>query len=131
MKTFKSSRSSSYFWVMLVKKELYFSLSTILMDIFGNCVWMNQPYLSSSSWCHAISTDIPDSLSRHSSLSSIASDRSSGLHPVSAQSCRLVLVILSLWRGPQEYITYELVLTSPAVSHISSLSNFDSFRDGW
>ena len=25
----------------------------------------------------------------------------------------------SMWRGPQEYITYELVPTSPAVSHVS------------
>ena len=31
----------------------------------------------------------------------------------------------------QEYISYELVLTSPAVSHMSGLSKFDSFRDGW
>ena len=36
----------------------------------------------------------------------------------------------SLWRGPQEYITYELVPTSPAVSRMSGSSNFDSFRDG-
>ena len=37
----------------------------------------------------------------------------------------------AMWRGPQEYITYELVPTSPAVSRISGSSNFDSFRDGW
>ena len=36
-----------------------------------------------------------------------------------------------MWRGPQEYITYEFVPTSPAVSRMSSSSNFDSFRDGW
>ena len=35
-----------------------------------------------------------------------------------------------MWRGPQEYITYELAPTSPAVSRVSDLSNFDSFRDG-
>ena len=29
----------------------------------------------------------------------------------------------SMWRGPQEYITYELVPTSPAVSCMSGLSN--------
>ena len=38
---------------------------------------------------------------------------------------------LSIWRGPQEYITYELVLTSPVVSRMSGSSNFDSFHDGW
>ena len=41
---------------------------------------------SSSSWC-AASTDIPDPLSLHVSLSFIASGRSSGLHPVSSHSC--------------------------------------------
>ena len=37
----------------------------------------------------------------------------------------------SLWKGPQEYITYELVPTSPAVFRMSGSSNFDSFHDGW
>ena len=54
-------------------------------------------------------------LSRHTSLSSIAFSRSLGLHPVSAQSC----LCSSMWRGPQEYIIYELVPTSPAVSCVS------------
>ena len=38
---------------------------------------------------------------------------------------------MSMRRGPQEYITYALVLTSPAVSCMSGSSNFDIFRDGW
>ena len=42
--------------------------------------------LSSSSLC-AASTDIPDPLSLHVSLSFIASGRSSALHPVSSHSC--------------------------------------------
>ena len=37
----------------------------------------------------------------------------------------------SMWRGPQEYITYDLVPTSPAISHMSGSSKFDSFSDGW
>ena len=36
----------------------------------------------------------------------------------------------SMWRGPQEYITHELVPTSLAVSHMSGSSNLDSFQDG-
>ena len=36
-----------------------------------------------------------------------------------------------MWTGPQEYMTYELVSTSLAVSHMSGSTNFDSFRDGW
>ena len=37
----------------------------------------------------------------------------------------------SVWRGPQEYVNYELVSTSPAVSRMSGSSNLDSFGDGW
>ena len=37
----------------------------------------------------------------------------------------------SIWSGPQEYITYEFIPTSPAVSRMSGLSNLDSFHDGW
>ena len=75
--------------------------------------------------------------SHHTSLLSIASGRSSRLHPVSAQSCCYAgsswasCLCSSMWRGPQEYITYELVPTSPAVSRVSGSSNLGSFRDGW
>ena len=44
-------------------------------------------YSSSSSSWHAAGTDIPWTLSLHVSLSFIAFDRSSGLHPVSSHSC--------------------------------------------
>ena len=33
--------------------------------------------------------------------------------------------------GPQEYITYELVLAFPAVSGMSGSSRLDSFRERW
>ena len=59
--------------------------------------------LSSSSSCRAASTDISD--------------------PLSA----LLPTVHRLW---QEYITYELVPDSPAVSCMSGSSNLDSFRDG-
>ena len=36
-----------------------------------------------------------------------------------------------MWRGPQEYITFEFVLTSPAVSRVYGSSNFDSFLGEW
>ena len=38
---------------------------------------------------------------------------------------------LSIWRGPQEYITYELVRTSPAVSGVPGSSNLDIFHNEW
>ena len=36
----------------------------------------------------------------------------------------------SMWRGPREYVAYELILISPAMSHMSGSSNHN-FRDGW
>ena len=65
----------------------------------------------------APSAQISLTLSRHSSLSSITSGRSSVLHPVSAQSCcMLVLAGRPAFAHPfeQVHITYELVPTSPS-----------------
>ena len=45
-------------------------------------------------------------------------------------SCWSSCLCSSMWRGSLEYITYELVPTSLAVSRMSGSSNFDSFRDG-
>ena len=38
---------------------------------------------------------------------------------------------LSIWGGPQEYVTYEFISTSPVVSRMFGSSKLDSFRDGW
>ena len=91
---------------------------------------------SSSSLCCTASTDLSDPLSPPS-LSSIAPGRSSRLYPVSALSCCIYILagrpaFARPCKGcPQEYIAYESVLISPAVSRMSGSSNFDSFRDGW
>ena len=77
------------------------------------------------------------SLSRHSSISSIASGRV--FKATSRIGTELLYVGLScssslcssMWRGPLEYITYELVPTLPAVSRMSGSFNFDSFLGGW
>ena len=78
------------------------------------------------------SAQISLTLSRYPSLSSIASGRSSGQHYISAQSCYMYV-----WAGHPAFARpcegvhrniYELVQTSPAVSRMSGLSNFDSFR---
>ena len=75
-------------------------------------------------------------LSRHFSLSFIASGRYSGLHPVSSHSC-CMYVRAGRPAFAQPYvgvhrstITYELVPAPPAVSCVSDSSNLDSFRDG-
>ena len=46
-------------------------------------------------------------------------------------SCWLSYLCSSMWIGQQEYVTYEFVPTSPAMSCMSASSNLDSFRDGW
>ena len=86
-----------------------------------------------SSSCRATSTDIPEPLSL--------------LHPIFhrfwlvLRSTSHILTeyvgsswtscfCLTMWGGPLENITYELIPASPAVSCMSSLSNLDSFRDG-
>ena len=75
--------------------------------------------------------------SRHTSLSFIAPGL---VFRATSRMCTELLYVgsswspglcSSMWRGPQEYITYELVPTSPTVSRMSGSSNFDSFRDRW
>ena len=56
------------------------------------------------------------------------------LRATSCISTELLYVFLSwssclcsaMWKGPWEYIIYELVPTSPTVSHMSGSSNFDT-----
>ena len=36
----------------------------------------------------------------------------------------------SVWRGPEENVTYEFVLNSPIMSNMSCSSHLDGFRDG-
>ena len=75
-------------------------------------------------------------LSRHFSLSFIASGRSSGLHPVSSHNCCMYVraghpAFARPYAGVHKgYITYELVPASLAVSCMSGSSNLDSFHDG-
>ena len=80
------------------------------------------------------SAQISLTLSLPISPSSIAPSRFSRLHPVSAQfrfwlSCRSSCLCSSIWRGPQEYVIYEVIPTSQVVSRIFGSSNLDSFRE--
>ena len=91
---------------------------------------------SSSSSCRAISTDIPDPISPPLPIVL-------RLLQVLRASSRIYTELLyvcsswspylcsAMWRGPQEYITYELVPNSSKVFRMSGSSNFDSFGDGW
>ena len=87
-----------------------------------------------------LSAQISLTLSRHPSISSISSGKSSGLHPVSAQSCciyvragRHVFVRLreEVHRS-KSFISSSLLLQQcPACLVRLILNFFYSFRDGW
>ena len=89
-------------------------------------------YISSSS-CHAVSTDISDLLSPplHCFWPVFRATSSIGTELLYVCSSLTSCLCSSLRRGPQEYMTYKSVPTSPAVPCMSGSSNFDSFRDGW
>ena len=84
--------------------------------------------------CRAISTDIPDPLLPSLSIVHHFRQVLRFTHRILTE----LLYVGSSWSpwfcsvmrtGPSEYITYELVPTSPAVSCMSGSSNLDSFRD--
>ena len=92
-------------------------------------------YISSSSSCRAAGADIPDRLSpflpiihRLRQVFWVTSRVLTQLLYVG--SCRSSHSCTSMCGGPQEYIAYELVLASPAVSCVSCSSNLYSFCDG-
>ena len=94
--------------------------------------WMS----SSSSSCHAISTDTPDRISPHLSIvlcfrQILRATSRIGTELLYVGSNRASNLCSSMCRGLQDYIIYQLVPTSPAVSRVSGSSNFDSFRDRW
>ena len=89
----------------------------------------------SSSSCRAASTDIPDPLSPLLSIihrlwqvfRTTSRILTQLLYVCSSRSSCFCLTICG---DPQEYVTDEPVLASPAVSCVSGSSNLDSFRDG-
>ena len=96
---------------------------------------LNSSSSSSSSYC-AASTDLSDTLSPPVSIVYRFQEIFKAISCIGTEllyigSSWLSCLCSSMRRGPQEYITYEFVLASPAVSHMSGLSNFDSFHDGW
>ena len=90
---------------------------------------------NASSSCHAASMDIP---APFSPLLPIV-HRFLQVFRATSRILTQLLNVCSSWSScfctaiygdPQEYITYELVPVSPAVSCMSGSSNLDSFRDG-
>ena len=115
-----------------------------------NCImeyWLYSVYISlcdnihklfycSSSSCRAASTDLPDPLSPPVSIVHCSQEVFKALSCIGTDllyigSSWWSCLCSSMWRGQQEYVTYEFVLTSPAMSCMSAASNFYSFRDWW
>ena len=114
-----------------IKCQLYICIRVCMYEYEGwlKCSLADQDTLME--WDHHHHHIMPPerislTLSRHFSLSFIASGRSSGLHPVSSHSCCMYVRA----GRPAFARPYELVPASPAVSCMSGLSNLDSFHDG-
>ena len=99
-----------------------------------NCVctkYFHKSYISSSS-CHAISMDIPNPFSPPFSIVYCFRRVFNATFCIDTEllyvgSCWFSGIFSSMWRGQQEYVTYESVPTSPAVFRMSASSKFDSF----
>ena len=122
---------------MVSNRDKYFNpwiiqnLSPLLFCFFNNLAF----YYPFSSSCRVISMDIHDPFLPPFSIIHCFQE----VFRVTSRICKKLLYVgsswssclcSSMWRGPQKYITYEFVPTSPAVSHMSGSSNLDSFRDG-
>ena len=88
------------------------------------------------SYYHDINTDIPDLLSPSLPIvycfwQVFRATSCIGREQLYVGSSWSSYLCSAMWRGPQEYITYDLIPTSPAVSCMLGSFNFDSFRDGW
>ena len=136
------SKASAEMW----EPDFLQVLPTVHLGMSYQMIWLNKIFLSlfnnifsqqsSSSSCRAASTDIPDPLSQpvsivHRFRRVLKSTSCIGIELLYVGSSWSSCLCSSMWRGPQEYIAYEFVPTSPVVSRMSGSSNLDSFRDGW
>ena len=112
-------------------------IKTTLYKITAPCVGGNfiiYIYISSSS-CHATSTDFPDPLSSFFSIVHRSRQVFQATSCISTELLKIGSSLLpnscsSMWRGLLEYIGYEFILTSPAVSRMFCSYNLDGFRNG-
>ena len=110
-----------------------FSSLNVTDECVHACKTINK---SSSSSCHAISTDIPDPFSPPFSIvhcfRQVFRARSRiGTELLYVGSSWSSCLCSSMWRGPQDYITYKFVLTSPAVCCMSGSSNVCMMDGRW
>ena len=118
-------------FVFSVSFNLFYSPSFFLFVLSFFSIYIH----TSSSSCRAACADIPDRLSPFL----LIIHRLRQVFRVTSRVLTQLLYVSSCWSshsctsmcgGPQEYIAYELVLASPAVSCVSGSSNLYSFCDG-
>ena len=114
--------------------DKYQSQNLTILDKTNTNQWLKlRKYIIISS-CHQHGYPRPFLTTSPYRLSLPAGPQGNTLHPHRAAVSRLELVTLLLLchvKGSAEYITYELVPTSPALCCMSGSFNLDSFRDGW
>ena len=108
----------------------------ITIDTTGWATWSTGNCASPTSSCCAISTDLSDPLPPslsivHRSWDVFKAKSCIGTELLYVGPSWTSCLCSSMWRGPLEYVTYEFISTSLAVSRMSGLSNLDSFHDGW
>ena len=124
-------------WMKNSYLNLYLRWFGLVLWHINHCKLFNAKSISyiSSSSCRAACADIPDRLSPFLPII----HRLRQVFRVTSRVLPQLLYVGSCWSshsctsmcgGPQEYITYELVLASPAVSCVSGSSNLYSFCDG-
>ena len=127
------SRASPLDGLMSYSGHLLFG-DLIPLQRRSQCIPQNQTtglYKSSSS-CHAVSTDLFDPLLPpfsivHRFRQVFKATFCIGTELLYVGPSSSSSLYSSMRRGPQEYVTYKFVPTSPAVSHMSGLSNLDTF----
>ena len=120
-------------WLVFISVEIFIVASNQNFYSVYHSTVVNK---HSSSFCHTASTDLPDPLLSpvfiiHDSKEVFQATSCIGTELLYISSSWSSYFCSSMWRGPQEHIAYEFILTSPAVSCMSGLSNLDSFCDGW
>ena len=103
----------------------------------GNVYYIDtRTYTHISSSCRTASTDFPNPFSPPISIVHCSREVFKAISCIDTELLYICSswwsnFCSSMWKGSPEYIAYEFFLTSPALSHMSGLSNLDSFRDEW
>ena len=123
------------FFILAIFMYLFIFLLSFSFIQFTCRVPVKACLSSAAAACRAINTDHPDPLPPPCSIVHrfryvFKATSRIGTELLYVGSSWSFCLCSSMWKGPQEYLTYEFVTTSPAVSRMPVSSNLDTFRDG-